>query len=283
MWVSVHRLPACDLNDDNVDVREDLELEGQLIWFLDEEESASLGLSIDPRLEEALDHNRERELRRSNPDEYRTKLRERGDARDKQFAKAWKIWKPRFDSKMEVAQSEIFLALTHGRLTAFGKRLQLFPGRDDEWEERKIPLTQIPTEFWIARSIDWHRSRAKGANSRYYAIRCATDQVLTLFPGKGWQEIEGVKRIGSLYLVEDTPLNVDAEPKKQRGRPPKFDWDAFHVEVAALVKGGDLHNKQDSALKHFQLWFQKNCGQVPADSVIKAKLKPYYDRFVRPR
>jgi hypothetical protein len=65
-----------------------------------------------------------------------------------------------------------------------------------------------------------------------------------------------------------------------RGRPA-YPWDAFHLEVAALLGRNELPDKKEAAIEHFRDWFRREHGIPASRSVVGEKLKPYYDRFLK--
>jgi hypothetical protein len=103
-----------------------------------------------------------------------------------------------------------------------------------------------------------------------------TDDVLTAFPGE--REIVSVERIGSTFVLSDkAPV---AHARAGRGRPP-YPWEAFHLQVAGLIRRDELPKKKEAAIEHFQAWFLREHGVVASRSVVGEKLKPYYDRFMK--
>jgi hypothetical protein len=118
---------------------------------------------------------------------------------------------------------------------------------------------------------------ATNARERYCWIYCETPTVLNLFPPGVGIAVEGVRQIGAFYVVDDFSDTNGALPKA--GGRPSLGWDGFHVEVADLIRRGDLPAKKESAIQYFQDWFQRERGHRPGRATIGEKLKPYYDRF----
>ena len=98
------------------------------------------------------------------------------------------------------------------------------------------------------------------------------------FPGEGIPA-SGVERIGANFVFDE----VSEKPllsMRPRGRPA-FSWDPFHLEVADLLKRGELPAKKEAAIQHLQDWFGRTLNQRPSRTSIGQKLKPYYDRFMK--
>jgi hypothetical protein len=87
-----------------------------------------------------------------------------------------------------------------------------------------------------------------------------------------------VESFGDSFILHDRSnivLRVSV-----RGRPP-YPWDAFHLEVAGLVRRDELPAKKEAAIEHFQAWFKRKLGIRPSRAAVGEKLKPYYDEFVK--
>jgi hypothetical protein len=85
-----------------------------------------------------------------------------------------------------------------------------------------------------------------------------------------------VEKIGGSFVITDAAAQV----YRKRGRPP-YHWEAFHLELAELIRRGDLPAKKEAAIQYFQDWLPRTLGIKPSRAAIGEKLKPYYDRFVR--
>lgn len=70
-----------------------------------------------------------------------------------------------------------------------------------------------------------------------------------------------------------TVLPPSAAP---RGKPPRYDWDAFWVEVCRRVHDEGLPSTQAVLVRHMLDWFAANGGAVPDDSTIKKKVAPLW-------
>ena len=54
------------------------------------------------------------------------------------------------------------------------------------------------------------------------------------------------------------------------------------MEVTDLLLRGAMPAKKESAIQHFQDWFEQTLSVRPGRTSIGERLKPYYDRFVKP-
>jgi len=91
----------------------------------------------------------------------------------------------------------------------------------------------------------------------------------------------GAEFVGDCLLVKETAAgNIRQPPRRPLGRPPAFAWEAFHVEVAELIKSGRMPQKKESAIQEMMSWFASTQGgQSPSRSAVSEKLTPYYRRF----
>ncbi len=70
-----------------------------------------------------------------------------------------------------------------------------------------------------------------------------------------------------LQLVED-------KPARRRGRPAKYDWDAFWIEAVLLPDG--LPDTQAEFEKLMAAWFEKETGDSPSISQIRERAAKLY-------
>jgi hypothetical protein len=200
------------------------------------------------------------------------------------YDKACEEWDPHYRLAVEYPASKIFVALKDGSLRAQGRLLPAID-RDEafailEAADRgvfDIAPTDIPPSFWTLQGIDFKMSTAKNGNHHYCHISFATEEVLSVFPGER-EEVAGIERVGDSFVLSDKGKARHASV--HRGRPP-YPWDAFHIEVASLLRRNELPEKKESAIEYFRSWFQREHGIRASRSVIGEKLKPYYDKFVR--
>lgn len=72
---------------------------------------------------------------------------------------------------------------------------------------------------------------------------------------------------------------MNAAPRGRGGRPPKYKWDEFYLELIRLANTPDgLPEKQADLERHMAEWCALAWGQEPAPSVIRSKLAPLYKR-----
>ena len=167
--------------------------------------------------------------------------------------------RPRPGQKFSVSPAVSRTACKAMRQTIRGWHLQLKSDR-------------TPT-FWNLKGIDFDASAARNGTEYYCHVSCLTEDVISLFPPAG-EEVTGAKQIGKSFVLR-------AETKASlRGRPP-YPWEAFHWEVTAMLLAGNLPQKKEAAIQHFQQWFQQTKGIRPSRAAIGEKLTPYYEKFVR--
>jgi hypothetical protein len=243
-------------------------------FYLEDGECAAAGLPPDPRQAALLEG---RIIERGEVDE---------ELEQEELEQALEGWMPRYQAAIEFPASRIFVALKEGKLAASGK---LLPDPDVDkalqvLEERgeqiyDLPVVAIPRRFWSLRGIDWASHAARNDQEHYCWIHFKTDDVLKTFSPEDRMPASGVERIGANFVLNEAAENFSASARP-RGRP-SLPWDAFHLEVTNLLLRGDLPEKKESAIQHFQDWFAKNLNQRPSRAAIGAKLKPYYDRFIK--
>jgi hypothetical protein len=281
LWVAFQRLPVDGPPIDDSQEITDFEYEVLAgagyafdvidFWhfYLEESECAVAGLPPDPRRAALLEE-------RINWD---------GEG-DEELKRELEDWMPRYEAAVEFPASRIFIALKEGKLAAsgkllpdpdVGKALQILEGRGEGIYE--LPVVAIPRRFWSLRGIDWASHAARNGQEHYCWIHFKTDDVLKTFSPEDRMPASGVERIGTNFVLSEAAENFP-KSARPRGRPA-LPWDAFHLEVANLLLRGELPEKKESAIEHFKDWFAKNLNQRPSRTAIGAKLKPYYDRFIK--
>jgi hypothetical protein len=140
----------------------------------------------------------------------------------------------------------------------YGRR---FPGADRE----RIPLD------------DWHRCEDRRVIGLHFDPPWHDRVVRRVDLEKRWPRPQPMWI--KVYTGDDPP----AEPAEDNshhsgGRPPKFDWDLFWVEVAHYAALNDLPSEDRPALyKHMMDYCSKIWGDcTPADSTVRAKLAKLY-------
>jgi hypothetical protein len=296
MWVAFQRLPTAWYTLDGKEIRESDDIDGYQTGIgtaLSEDETSRAGIPIDPDL--TWDLNNWPKMPLAHCEEYLARNDLEDD--DRRAAEEWRdyavkyeqeraAWQPLYDRAIEYPASRIFIALREGRLRARGR---LLPHSDYyeavallEGEGRDIvdiTPTDIPASFWSLQGIDFDGSTALDGSAHYCHITCRTEEVLAVFPGDR-AEVHGIERIGDTFVLNEGP--TIRRTQARRGRPP-YAWDQFHLEVASLLHRGKLPAKKEAAIEHLQGWFQKELGVRPSWAAVGDKLKPYYEKFVRPR
>jgi hypothetical protein len=221
-------------------------------------------------------------------DATRAKLEtDRNDAVE--FERTCAAWKPHYATAIEYPAARIFVALKSGLLRARGR---LLPGVDvdaalanlsaEGRDVYDLPIADIAPDFWSLKGIDFESSAARNHRDHYCHVYCDTHEVLAGFPGDKREPVYGVEKIGECFVITDAAEKriPTAQVHRQRGRPP-YHWEAFHLEIAELIRRGDLPAKKEAAIQYFQDWLARALGIKPSRAAIGEKLKPYYDRFVR--
>src|SRR5262249_45984130 len=123
----------------------------------------------------------------------------------------------------------------------------------------------ITNDFWTLRGIDW-LSNAVTANGKCYCnVSMSVEVLMSLFPGQR-TPVARAEFVGGFLLVKETGAgNIQQAPRRAPGRPPAFAWEAFHVEVADLIKNGRMPQKKEAAIQQMIDWFERTQeGQKPS-------------------
>jgi hypothetical protein len=202
-------------------------------------------------------------------------------------------WGPQYRKAIELPTAKVYVALREGTLSAKGI---LLPDLDPEKgtvalakEGRDLSdAVEIPREFWSIGGIFWEQSAARNENQHYCQIYCQTKDLLSVFPLESLihgVQVSGVERFGSLFVLNDSGLAITRPTtqrwKRRTGRPQKYPWDDFHLEVASIIERHELPEKKEAAIELLQKWFVDRKGSSPSRTMIGERLTPYYQRFVK--
>jgi hypothetical protein len=205
------------------------------------------------------------------------------------------IWCPQYKKAIELPAAKVYVALKEGTLSAVGILLpDLDPNKalnalaQDDHDLSDAPYVEIPREFWSLREIFWERSAARNETHHYCQIFCQTEDLLSVFPLESLihgVQVSGVERFGSLFVLNDSGLAITRPTtrrwKRRTGRPQKYPWDDFHLEVASIIERHELPEKKEAAIELLQKWFVDRKGSSPSRTMIGERLTPYYQRFVK--
>jgi hypothetical protein len=80
--------------------------------------------------------------------------------------------------------------------------------------------------------------------------------------------------------VEEREPERPPSPGRQRGAPPKYDWEACWCEIAATIYDPGPPRTQAQWLEQLRSWFAAQLGpdNVPSDSAIKQRLSRIWPR-----
>jgi hypothetical protein len=209
--------------------------------------------------------------------------------REMEEAEVVRQWLPLLTIAMELPAAELFLKLRRGEINAMGKMLPVGAEIIDFVEQYKsygrsdfddLVDSPIPQDHWTMPGIDWLSNALIAKGERYCDVSMSVEVLMGLFPGER-EPITSAEFVGNCVLIkEPADGNTRSLPRKARGRPPTFAWEAFHVEVAELIKSGRMPRKKEAAIQHMVSWFASTqTGQAPSRSAVSEKLTPYYRRF----
>ena len=147
----------------------------------------------------------------------------------------------------------LLLALRSGRLSATG----IFYG--DKADPREDTTMKINCASWEWHLVDWDHDTLNFSDQRpdqngyFICISVSTKELFDIFDS-----------------------GDEKQNDNRRGRKPKYDWNAFYVEIAVRA---DLDNLPDTAAelqRDMADWCQDTWGKVPGDTMLKEKIAPIY-------
>jgi hypothetical protein len=189
-------------------------------------------------------------------------------------------------AKIRKARHALLEALRISKLTAWGKRdprprasSSILPSRVTYSMVGDVITTpqyeQIPAAVFIDDLVTIDERDDVGAYSgldeyrgpAFRKVRFHTSEVLGLWPpDAGYTGIGPSKSVGR------------AVRRHVGGRPPKYDWEGFWVEVAWYAAANDLERENRTELqRHMRDWTDKRWDDPPDDATIRARLRRLYD------
>jgi hypothetical protein len=234
--------------------------------------------------EERLRRTSSRITRKDPPDylEYQERL---------QQAHAIREWLAQIGPAWDLPAAELFSKLRRGEIETQGKLLPPdaqvvdFVQQDNSWGRSDfddLTDTPITPDFWTMGGIDWIANAVSARGRCYCDVSMSVARLMSLFPGSRTPVLRA-KFVGDYLVVhesdEENPPH--APPKRTPGRPTVFGWDAFHVEVADLIRSDRLPQKKEAGIQHMLSWFESTQGgKKPSRSAVSEKLTLYYRRFI---
>src|SRR5262249_23491368 len=158
----------------------------------------------------------------------------------------------------ELPAAELFSKLRRGQIEAAGKLLpdgvEIIDFLEDQNSYRRgefdnLVDSVIPHDFWTMPGIEWLSNSVTAHGSWYCDVSMSVEVLMSLFPGER-TPVDEAEFVGDFLLVKE--LSADNVPRPRRrppGRPPAFAWEAFHVEVADLIKSGRMPEKKEAAIQ----------------------------------
>jgi hypothetical protein len=231
----------------------------------------------------------EERLQRRNYGNMPEDAREYHISKGLEEAEAVQQWLPLITSAMELPATELFLKLRRGQIEALGKLLpdgvEIIDFLEDQNSYGRSDFDNlvdsvIPHDFWTMPGIDWLSNAVTANGICYCDVSMSVEALMSQFPGQR-TPVDGAEFAGDFLLVKEAAAgNIRQPPRRALGRPPAFAWEAFHVEVADLIKSGQLPQKKEAAIQQMVSWFESTQGgRRPSRSAVSEKLTPYYRRF----
>jgi hypothetical protein len=236
----------------------------------------------------AAQYRTEKRLRSRNYGKITKDAREHHVREGMEEAEAVRQWLPLVTAAMELPAVELFLKLGRGEIETQGKLLpagvEIIDFLEDQNSYSRSKFDDlvdavIPHKFWTMSGIDWLSNAVTAHGNCYCDVSISVEALMRQFPGER-TPVGVAEFVGDLLLVKE-PSADKVRPLLTRtlGRPPAFAWEAFHVEVADLIKSGRMPEKKEAAIQHMVSWFENTQKQKPSRSAVSEKLTPYYRRF----
>jgi hypothetical protein len=135
-------------------------------------------------------------------------------------------------------------------------------------------------EAGIARDIRW-RFNTKGVPTEAVTpdqlVRARIDWARSYIEAKAPPGFSGLVEVNRQDLLDYFGA---ADPSRSRGgRPARWDWEAFWLELAVIVHEHGLPEVQNDMARRMQQWFVDTYGDHPADSQIKVRISKLYQRL----
>ena len=140
-------------------------------------------------------------------------------------------------------------------------------------EQGEDELCAIPNNVFEKAQFEWDEGgTVYSGNVEYKDIWIRFDDLEREFPTTVNEE---TNEVGSA-LSSTNVVALDRTVTK-RGRPPKYNWDEFYVEIIRLANGIDGVPETQAELEATMAeWCQNNWGTEPAESTIRDKISPIY-------
>lgn len=161
----------------------------------------------------------------------------------------------------EDAKKELIRRFDHGDIRTRGRRTL---GSDHEH-------LQLQARDWVAINIDWDQNRApfdgfinstfEFTDGHIHDIEAFRDELFKCF---GWDPT--------------APAIPAQEPLKNRGgAPPKYDWEAFYLEISIIADLDGLPDTQADLERLMADWCLNLWRKEPSSSRLKAKISKIYN------
>jgi hypothetical protein len=119
-----------------------------------------------------------------------------------------------------------------------------------------VPTEPVTPDQLARANIDWSRSRIEAKAPPFFAGRVEVNR----------QDLLD-------YFGSADP------PRNRGGRPVKWPWEAFWLEVLTIVHGEGLPEIQEDLVKRMQQWFVDTHGDHPSDSQVRGRISKLYQRL----
>ncbi len=181
----------------------------------------------------------------------------------------------RSEGRLDLAYDFLWNKVLKGKIRVIGKKVtgwnKVLKGQGEETHENKYNV--IPKNFFEDADLEWDEGGTiYDDNMEYKDIWVCFDDLEREFPALGEQERDKVGNASA--STEVVPLDTSVA---KRGRPPKYNWDEFFVEIIRLANGIDGVPETQSELEATMAeWCLNQWGTEPAESTIRDKISPIY-------
>ena len=167
------------------------------------------------------------------------------------------------DPSYDEAKEALLLALRSGQLPATG----IFWGDDPTIDPREDTTVKINPYFWEWDRVGWKNDELRSPdwaheNARYGVIFVPTQELFKIF---------GDRPTGNA-------IPQQSQGGARRGRKPKYDWDAYFVEIAVRADLDCLPDTAAELIRDMAEWCMNEWGVngAPGETMLKEKIGPIY-------
>ena len=218
------------------------------------------------------------------------------------------LWLELAEVELDGPLRPLLQALRSGEIPAWADAIleRALPPDGLYWEVRhRARDVDVPLDCWNWLDVKWQFSRVSCSVNILEMLRLRMppgpdgDEMDALIRAAEMAELIGDAQRFSLHRVRvdvgklitafpDAPAVIPAHDVEAQGpagrkggRPAKFDWDAFYVELIGRIHDEGAPKEQAELIGYMAEWCQNQWGvdKVPSNTTLKDKISPVYRRL----